>query len=520
MKKYFNTTGVCVENLHYMVDINDKIDKIVDLIEKNKYFVINRPRQFGKTTTLSKLQMRLQKDYVVIRISFEGIGDKAFSDEELMSKAIIKLFSKSLRKNNKELSRKLQQMVENVSNFMDLDEVISDFIYESEKEVVLIIDEVDKSSNNQLFLSFLGMLRSRYLNMIEGFEDSFKSVILAGVHDIKNLKLKIRNDEGIKYNSPWNIAVDFNIDMSFNCSEIGTMISDYNKDNGLNINVDEISKEIYFFTSGYPFLVSRICQIIDERFYPDEKESWNIKDIQKSVKIITLENNTLFESVIKNIENNKELYLLVRRILINGESIVFNRLDPIIDLGITYGIFSDSDNVLKISNKIFEEILYNYMISKLSTKVQDMSLYNFKNSFITEEGGLDIEEVLRKFQQYMKENYSSLDSKFIEIEGRLIFMAFLTPIVNGVGFTFKEVQISEEKRLDIVVIYNNFKYIIELKIFRGKKYHEQGINQLVDYLDINSLEKGYLVVFNFNKDKEYKEEKIPVDKKEIFTVFV
>lgn len=206
--------------------------------------------------------------------------------------------------------------------------------------------------------------------------------------------------------------------------------------------------------------------------------------------------------------------------MINGESIVFNRLDPIIDLGITYGIFSDLDNVLKISNKIFEEILYNYMISKLSTKVQDMSLYNFKNSFITEEGGLDIEEVLRKFQQYMKENYSSLDSKFIEREGRLIFMAFLTPIVNGVGFTFKEVQISEEKRLDIVVIYNNFKYIIELKIFRGKKYHEQGVNQLVDYLEINSLDKGYLVVFNFNKDKEYKEEKIPVDKKEIFTVFV
>ena len=65
--------------------------------------------------------------------------------------------------------------------------------------------------------------------MIEGFEDSFKSVILAGVHDIKNLKLKIRNDEGIKYNSPWNIAVDFNIDMSFNCSEIWTMISDYRR---------------------------------------------------------------------------------------------------------------------------------------------------------------------------------------------------------------------------------------------------------------------------------------------------
>ena len=41
MKKYFNTTGVCVENLHYMVDINDKIDKIVDLIEKNKEYILD-----------------------------------------------------------------------------------------------------------------------------------------------------------------------------------------------------------------------------------------------------------------------------------------------------------------------------------------------------------------------------------------------------------------------------------------------------------------------------------------------
>ena len=520
MKKSFNTTGVCVENLHYMVDIKDKIDKIVNLIEKNKYFVINRPRQFGKTTTLSRLQKRLQREYLVIRISFEGIGDKAFSDEELMSKTIIKLFSKSIRNIDRDLSKKLQQRVSDISNFVDLDDVISDFIYESSKEVVLIIDEVDKSSNNQLFLSFLGVLRNRYLNMIEGSEESFKSVILAGVYDIKNLKLKIRNYEEVKYNSPWNIAVDFDIDMSFNCSEIETMISDYNQDNGLNINISEISKEIYFFTNGYPFLVSRICQIIDEKLYPNEKKNWTVKDVQRSVKIITLENNTLFESLIKNVENNKDIYALIRRILINDESIVFNRLDPTIDLGITYGIFSSLNNNLKISNKIFEEILYNYMISKLSTRARDMSLYNFKNSFITDDGGLDMNKIICRFQAYMKENYSSLDAKFIEREGRIIFMAFLAPIINGVGFTFKEAQISEEKRLDIVVTYNNFKYIIELKIFRGQKYHEEGISQLVDYLDINNLDKGYLVVFNFNKNKEYTEKNILIDNKEIFTVFV
>lgn len=340
MKRSFNTTGICVENLHYMVDIKNKIDKIEELVEKNKYFLINRPRQFGKTTTLSKLHRRLENNYLVIRISFEGIGYKAFSDEELMSKTIIKLFSKSLRNRDNDFSKKLGQKVEDIFSFADLNKIICDFIYESKKEVVLIIDEVDKSNNDELFLEFLEM-----------FKDRFKSVILVGIY----------------YNLPWNREGDFDIDMNFNCSEIETMISDYNQVNKLNINVSEISKEIYFFTNGYPFLVSRICQIIDEKFYPDEKKSWTLIDIQKSVSIITLESNTLFKSLIKNIENNKELYTLIKRILINCENIVFDKFDPIMSLGVMCGIFNNLDNCLKISNKIFEETLYNYIISKLST---------------------------------------------------------------------------------------------------------------------------------------------------------
>ena len=83
------------------------------------------------------------------------------------------------------------------------------------------------------------------------------------------------------------------------------------------------------------------------------------------------------------------------------------------------------------------------------------------------------------------------------------FLAFIKPIINGTGFDFKEVQVSEEKRLDVVITYNSFKYIIEMKIWRGLKYHETGLKQLCDYLDIHGLDKGYLVIFNFNKNKEF-----------------
>ena len=120
----------------------------------------------------------------------------------------------------------------------------------------------------------------------------------------------------------------------------------------------------------------------------------------------------------------------------------------------------------------------------------------------------------------MKEEYSSKNENFLETHGRMLFLAFLTPIINGVGFAFKEVQISEEKRLDVVITYNSNKYIIELKIWHGEEYHEKGLNQLVDYLNINEENKGYLLIFNFNKNKEYKKEKIVLDNKDILAVYV
>ncbi len=146
--------------------------------------------------------------------------------------------------------------------------------------------------------------------------------------------------------------------------------------------------------------------------------------------------------------------------------------------------------------------------------------YNFRENFIQEDGYLDIEKVLRKFQLFIKEQYSDKDQDFLERNGRLIFLAFLKPIINGKGFDFKEVQTSQEKRLDVILTYLDKKYVIELKIWRGQKYHEEGLKQLSDYLDIQGLNKGYLVSFDFNKGKEYKEELIDKDGKQIFAVWV
>ena len=512
--KRFRTTGVCNPNIQYMVDITDKIEQVKKLIEDNEYFVINRPRQYGKTTMLSALKRELLNKYLVISISFEKFGDIAFSDEEIFCKKFLKNCARAIRLIDRNNSNKLFEYSKDVTDLDTLSDYISEFIEECDREVILIIDEVDKSSDNQLFINFLGILREKYLRRIDDEDVSFKSVILAGVYDIKNLKLKLRPDEEKKYNSPWNIAVPFNIDMSLSEKGIEKMLKEYKNDRNIRLNAKKSAEFIHFYTNGYPFLVSRICQIIDE----DLNALWNEENMIKAIKILLNEKNTLFDDLIKNIENNNDLKEYILDIIMNGARNTFNILNPIINLGVMFGYFKNEDNMVAISNRIFSQVLYNYFSSLLENN-DTMKKYNFKSDFIYG-NGLNVEKILIRFQQFMKEEYSSKNESFLETQGRMLFLSFLTPIINGIGFAFKEVQVSEEKRLDVVITYNNNKYIIELKVWHGEEYHEKGLKQLVDYLNINNQNKGYLLVFNFNKNKEYKKEEVIVEGKEIFEVFV
>ena len=73
LKKRFNITGTCIPKKHYMADTSQKLRQIIQLIEQDSYFTINRARQYGKTTTLLLLWQKLKEKYIVINISFEGM---------------------------------------------------------------------------------------------------------------------------------------------------------------------------------------------------------------------------------------------------------------------------------------------------------------------------------------------------------------------------------------------------------------------------------------------------------------
>lgn len=93
MKRYFNTEGQCEPEIHYMVRLDDRLDKIKRFfIDMGKYFVINRGRQCGTTTTLCTLE----EGYLVVSMDFQGISTAEYSNEYTFTKAFMRMFAEAL----------------------------------------------------------------------------------------------------------------------------------------------------------------------------------------------------------------------------------------------------------------------------------------------------------------------------------------------------------------------------------------------------------------------------------------
>ncbi len=74
---------------------------------------------------------------------------------------------------------------------------------------------------------------------------------------------------------------------------------------------------------------------------------------------------------------------------------------------------------------------------------------------------------------------------------------------------WKEPVVGAERRMDIVVTYGKTqKEVVEPKIWSGEEYHRQGLRQLSEYLDFQNLTSGFLLIFDFRKDKTYRAEAI------------
>ncbi|MBR6222606.1 MAG: AAA-like domain-containing protein [Lachnospiraceae bacterium] len=525
MKK-FNTTAVCIPSKHYMVDISERVKEIKVLVDAGEYFAINRARQYGKTTTLTALKSVLRKEYTVLSLDFQRLDNDVFASgasfAQAMARIIIDAYefeSVSIPKDTIDALQKLNDEDEKKVKMDDLFRTLRRWIVRSEAGIVLMIDEVDSATNNQVFLDFLAQLRDGYISRDADGIPTFQSVILAGVTDVKHLKSKIRLEDNSRENSPWNIAADFNIDMSLSETGIKGMLDEYEADHHTGMDTGAIAKSIREYTNGYPFLVSRICQLIDERICKgmSPSKAWTRIGIDEAIKLILAESNTLFQSLTKNLNNYPELKRSIRSILMEGTRLTWNHQQDAITQLQMYGLIRNDHNTVKIANRIFEIMLYNLFISdeELKSNVFSREGELAKNQFVTD-GKLNMRLILERFIETYTQVCGPLVDRFKEKDGRELFLLYLKPIINGTGNYYIEAQTRDQTRTDVIVDYLGEQYIIELKIWRGPRYNADGEKQIKEYLDHWNLDTGYMLSFNFNKNKEPGVRQVRIDDKILY----
>ena len=191
-------------------------------------------------------------------------------------------------------------------------------------------------------------------------------------------------------------------------------------------------------------------------------------------------------------------------------------------LGSMYGLLGKQGTVICVSNRIFQTMLYNYYLDR-ETLDRDLnqSAQSLKSRFTTH-GHLNMDLVLTKFHEHFKfVGLSNSDvEKFVEENGRKVFLLYLRTIIIGTGHYYIEAVMRDDRRTDVIVDYCGEQFVVELKIWRGQQYNAAGEKQLLGYLDYYNLDKGWMLTFDFRKKKQTGAHEVELAGKTILEVVV
>ena len=163
----------------------------------------------------------------------------------------------------------------------------------------------------------------------------------------------------------------------------------------------------------------------------------------------------------------------------------------LIDLGLCK---MDVQGGLAIANPIYREVL-----PRVLTVTPMASLPQIAPSWLTSEGKLDTQALLKTFLEFWLQHSEPLlkSASYPEIAPHLVLMAFLHRVINGGGTLEREYAIGRD-RMDLCLRYGEVTLGIELKVWRTKKADplSQGLEQLDGYLARLGQDSGWLVIFD------------------------
>ena len=491
---------------NYVVARTDELSDFINRLEKGRYVVLFAPRQTGKTTFFRCALEVLPADvYFPIRIDFQASNNlEPAVFYEGLYEDICEEIEAVFQKHGSGSSPALTEFLDNtkITDHLSMRRFFrrfSNFLeqHHNRQKVVLIIDEFD-GIPRAVLSDFLYSLRHIYLS---GRDRCPHSVGIVGVKSIAQLNY----DRSI---SPFNIQDEFKLS-NFSLEQVRELLSQYTDEVGQPF-VPAVIESIHKQTAGQPVLVNRFAQILTEEMGIRKNEPITTEHFSKAHAQLLRERNTHTEHLVTNIRRDRRFEALLMKIASYDEGVEFNLDNEIINELATYGVIGEgADGLCEIVNPIYQYRVMQAFKPAVNGLEQDYlpedTRAGFKD-YLTSDGEIQTDALLDNFSDFIARagfRILQVPETPQEYVGQHLLFAYLQQFVQIVGATmYLEVR-TGRGRIDLLILYNQRKYIVETKIWGGDMRYEAGKAQLAAYVKLEAAEaEGYYVVFDHRKDPE------------------
>ncbi len=494
--KRFGTEGRLYLEDNYVVPRTEETADFIGRVKQGKYIVLFAPRQTGKTTFFRLALDKLTTEdltYFPIQLNFEEYEDYAPAD------FYTRVYQDIRQEIEDVLQRREEVPAETFTHFLDNVEIndhvsmrrffekLTSFL--RNQKIVLIIDEFDAIPRDAV-KGFLRSLRRIYLS---GRTRCPHSV---GIIGIKNI-IQLDYDRSI---SPFNIQQEFHLP-NFTLEQVRELLAQYTDEVGQAF-IPEVITVIHKQTAGQPVLVNRLAQILTEEMDIRRTEPITMEHFTTAHAQLLRERNTNIDHLTTNVQRDPRFEQLLMRIMERDEGVPFNPRNDIIDELTTYGVIKrGADDMCEILNPIY---LYCILqVFKPLVNGLEEEYFPEDDDYLTPTGQIELAGLLDNFRDFIARagfRILQVPDTPQESVGRHLLLAYMDEFVRRIGGVMHIEAQTGRGRMDIILTYNNRKYIIETKIWRGMRRYQAGKQQLAAYLKLEGATEGYYVVFDHRKE--------------------
>ena len=508
----FGTEGRVRPEQHYIVPRTEEITDFINRVKNGKYVVLFAPRQTGKTTFFRLALEALVAEtpiYFPIQLDFQTMRNAApatFYDQLYyqINRQIKSVFQKRGEVPSEALTQFLENTTltdhfsmeaffENLETFLD-----NDFRNQglASTKVVLLIDEFDGIPQT-VVSNFLYSLRQVYLS------DEMQcphSVGIVGVRSIAQLDY----DRSV---SPFNIQDEFRLP-NFTLEQVQGLLSQYTDEVGQAF-APEVVESIHKETAGQPVLVNGLARILTENLDIPKTEPITMAHFLKAHTQLVRGRNINIQHLTTNIRRDRRFETLLMNIMSHEEGLDFNLRDEHIDELATYGVIvEDADGMCQIANPIYLYCIMQAFKPTMNGLEQEYfhedNIDGFRG-YLTATGQIDMERLLDNFRDFIaRAGFKILQVPDTPQEsvGHHLLLTYLDLFARSVGGVLSFEVGTGRGRMDLFITHKGQKYIVETKIWRGSVRYQAGKRQLIAYLKLENVVRGYYVVFDHRRDPE------------------